>query len=201
MSYVESQLLPGEQIRYRAHLHWVGFTGSFGVTALTVVLALVAWLAPVKELWYVVAPLALAAVVMLVAAYITFKTSEFAVTDRRVIIKVGFIQRRTLETMLSKVEAVGVDQGLLGRLFRFGTITVTGTGGTHEQFPRIAAPLEFRKHVQAEAMGAEDRNAKLAGTGLGTREERECPFCAERILAKAKVCRFCGREVPPIATT
>ncbi len=200
MSYVESQLLPGEQIRYRAHLHWVAFLGAFGVLALTMVFALVAWLAPVRELWYLVAALGLIAVVTLLIGYITYKSSEFAVTDRRVIIKVGFIQRRTLETMLSKVEAVGVDQGLLGRVFGFGTITVTGTGGTHEQFQRIAAPLEFRKHVQAEAMGAEDRNAKLAGTGLGTRDERECPFCAERILVKARVCRFCGREVPPVAT-
>ena len=61
-------------------------------------------------------------------------------------------------------------------------------------------PAADRKHVQAEAMGAEDRNAKLAGTGLGTREERECPYCAEKILVKAKVCRFCGREVPPVTT-
>ena len=100
--------------------------------------------------------------------------------------------------MLGKVEAVGVDQGLLGRVLNFGTITVTGTGGTQEQFQRIAAPLEFRKHVQAEAVASEDRNAKLAGTGLGSREERECPFCAELILVRARICRFCGREVPPV---
>jgi hypothetical protein len=106
---------------------------------------------------------------------------------------------------------VGVDQGLLGRLLDFGTITVTGTGGTQETFQRIAAPLEFRKQVQAAAMAADERRA-LAGTpqvgdgasatnpaGSATREERECPFCAERILVRAKVCRFCGRDVPPLA--
>ena len=37
----------------------------------------------------------------------------------------------------------GVDQTLFGRLLDYGTITVTGTGGTKEQFPRIATPLEF----------------------------------------------------------
>lgn len=31
------------------------------------------------------------------------------------------------------------------------------------------------------------------------RETRECPFCAETILAKAKVCKHCGREIEPIA--
>ena len=28
---------------------------------------------------------------------------------------------------------------------------------------------------------------------------RICPFCAERILPAAKVCRFCQRELPPDA--
>jgi len=31
------------------------------------------------------------------------------------------------------------------------------------------------------------------------REERECPFCAEPILKKARICKHCGREVQPLA--
>ena len=197
MSYIESQLLPGEQIRYRAHLHRIAFLPAYAVAGLTIVLAILAALS-VPELWFVVIPLTLVALVMMIVAFVTYKSSEFAVTDRRVIIKVGWIKRRTLETMLGKVEAVGVDQGLLGRMLNFGTITVIGTGGTQEQFQQIAAPLEFRKHVQAEAISSEDRSAKLAGTGLAPREERECPYCAERILVRARVCRFCGRDVPPL---
>ncbi|MBI4684176.1 MAG: hypothetical protein HY755_03140 [Nitrospirae bacterium] len=30
------------------------------------------------------------------------------------------------------------------------------------------------------------------------RDERECPYCAERILRKARVCKHCNREVQPI---
>lgn len=196
MSYVESQLLSGEQVRYRAHLHRIAFLPAYLVTGLTILLAFLALLFGIGELWYFVAPFGAVALVMLLVAFITYKSSEFAVTDRRVIIKVGWIKRRTLETMLGKVEAVGVEQGLLGRMLNFGTITVIGTGGTQERFQRIAAPLQFRKHVQSEAMTSEDRSAKLAGTGLAPREERECPYCAERILVRARVCRFCGREVP-----
>jgi hypothetical protein len=33
---------------------------------------------------------------------------------------------------------------------------------------------------------------------VGARRERECPWCAELILAKAQVCRFCGRDVAPL---
>src|SRR5208282_4800136 len=37
--------------------------------------------------------------------------------------------------------------------------------------------------------------ARLAGE---VRDERECPYCAERILKKARVCRYCGRDVEPL---
>ena len=33
------------------------------------------------------------------------------------------------------------------------------------------------------------------------REERECPYCAEMILKKARVCKHCGREVEPLAAS
>jgi eukaryotic-like serine/threonine-protein kinase len=31
-----------------------------------------------------------------------------------------------------------------------------------------------------------------------SREERECPYCAERILRKARVCKHCGHDVEPL---
>jgi DNA-directed RNA polymerase subunit RPC12/RpoP len=34
-----------------------------------------------------------------------------------------------------------------------------------------------------------------------TREERECPWCAETILAAAKICKHCGKEVPPLPSS
>jgi formylglycine-generating enzyme required for sulfatase activity/DNA-directed RNA polymerase subunit RPC12/RpoP len=37
--------------------------------------------------------------------------------------------------------------------------------------------------------------ARLSGE---VREERECPYCAERILKKARVCKHCGRDVEPL---
>lgn len=41
--------------------------------------------------------------------------------------------------------------------------------------------------------------AEAAPPAVGLREERDCPFCAEPILKKARVCKHCGRDVEPLA--
>ncbi|MGH7470124.1 MAG: PH domain-containing protein [Longimicrobiales bacterium] len=198
MSYVQNQLLPGERVQHRAHLHKIVYLGPALVATLMTALAVLAVSAgrgPLGVLLVAVGALPL------LWSHITYTSSEFAVTDKRVIIKVGWIQRRTLETMLSKVEGIGVDQSVLGRLLGFGTITVSGTGGTKEQFPNIAHPLEFRRQVQAQVSAADDMRrvppVVVSHPVLSARDERDCPYCAERILARARVCKHCGRDVEP----
>jgi uncharacterized membrane protein YdbT with pleckstrin-like domain len=90
------------------------------------------------------------------ATWVKLSTSEFAVTNKRVIVKVGAINRRTVELMLSKVEGVSVDQTLAGRMGNYGTVRITGTGGTREAFDEIADPLEFRRQLQAQLSRMED---------------------------------------------
>lgn len=193
MSYVEEHLLPGERITYRAHLHKIIFLVPVGIAVLLIVAGFAAISADYSPLAIVAF---VAALVPLVWSYVTHKSSEFAVTDKRLVVKTGFVQRRTLENMLGKVENIGVDQTVLGRMLDYGTVTVTGTGGTKELFRNIAAPLEFRRQVQAQISGGdEDRGAVAAGR---PRAERECPYCAEPILARAKVCKHCGRDVEPL---
>jgi uncharacterized membrane protein YdbT with pleckstrin-like domain len=75
-------------------------------------------------------------------------TNEFAITNKRIIIKSGLLSRRTLEMNIAKVESVNVDQGILGRILGYGVVTVIGTGGTRETFQSIADPLAFRKAFQ-----------------------------------------------------
>ena len=202
MGYVEDQLLPGERVKYRAHLHKLIFILPVLFALLAIVGAVLTFTAA-NSVWGALALLVLGAIPVLIAL-IKYTSSEFAVTDKRVIIKVGFIKRRTLETMLGKVEGIGVEQGVLGRLFGFGTMTVTGTGGTKEPFPNIARPLEFRRQVQGQVSAADGARGVMASPATssesGPREERDCPYCAERILARAKVCKHCGRDVQPSVT-
>ena len=123
MSYVLDHLLKNERVVYEAKVHWSVYLSWKAVLSLFI--------------W----------------AWIQRASSEFAVTNRRVIIKTGLLERRTLELNLNKVESIEVEQTLWGRLFGFGQIEVIGTGGTREQFDRIGQPMDFRKAV-AEATEA-----------------------------------------------
>mgnify|MGYP003575375673 CR=1 FL=1 len=198
MAYVDEHLLPGEEVRHRAHIHKINYIAPAVASMILVPLGIGTMLYADMGL---VGPLvALLGLIPLVGAYISYTSSEFAVTNKRVIIKTGWIQRNTLETLLGKIEAISVDQSVLGRFLGYGTITITGTGGTEERFQNIADPLDFRRQVQAQVTAPDDARIAFATAGQSQpREERDCPYCAERILTRAKVCKHCGRDVVPLA--
>ena len=83
--------------------------------------------------------------VFLAVAYVRYKSTELAVTTKRVIVKHGFIRRQTVEINLNKIESIQVDQGVLGRVFNFGSLVVAGTGTSHAPISGIAEPMAFRK--------------------------------------------------------
>ena len=82
--------------------------------------------------------------IFLVIAYVRYKSVEVAVTTKRLIVKHGFVRRQTVEINLNRVESIQVEQGLLGRLFNFGTLIVSGTGTSHAPLTGIAEPMGFR---------------------------------------------------------
>ncbi|MGQ2964579.1 PH domain-containing protein [Methylophilus sp.] len=150
MSFIDKNLLSNEVVIYRARLHWIIFFNTLLYLLLSVIVCgyNLASAEPRQLLWSISALALLMACISAISSYIRHMTSEFAITNKRVLIKVGFIQRHSLEVLLHKVEGIGVNQSILGRVFGFGTIIVTGTGGTKETFDQIASPLEFRKQVQ-----------------------------------------------------
>jgi uncharacterized membrane protein YdbT with pleckstrin-like domain len=76
--------------------------------------------------------------------------TEMAVTNRRVLIKTGVGNRRTLDMMLARVESIGVEETMWGRMLGYGSVIVRGTGGTPEPFVMISHPQDFRRHVQEQ---------------------------------------------------
>ena len=147
MSYVDRNLLQGERVVYRTHLNWMVLVVPFLFA--TVVMTPFAWFLSTGS-WshFAWIPLAIGLLAIL-AALVRRQSSEFSVTNKRVLMKVGVISSHSIELMLNKIEAVTVDQSLVGRLFGYGEVILTGSGGSKEVFSNIQSPLGFRRAVQA----------------------------------------------------
>jgi membrane protein YdbS with pleckstrin-like domain len=74
-------------------------------------------------------------------------TTEIVVTDRRIIHKIGWIVRWTEEMNMTKVETVDVRQGVVGRMFGFGTVLIIGIGSSWEPLAFVGAPLDLRNAI------------------------------------------------------
>jgi uncharacterized membrane protein YdbT with pleckstrin-like domain len=159
MSYVERNLIPGEKLIYRTGVHWSVLCGPAIVAAIIVVpaIAILAFRDEIVAKGISVNAADIVAAVFIVVAVAFFgysviqkNATEIAVTDRRVIIKTGMASRRSLEIMLAKVESIGIDETLMGRMLGYGAVVIHGTGGTPEPFRKIAHPSEFRMAVQQQ---------------------------------------------------
>ncbi len=146
MGYVDSQLLPGEKVVYRSRLHWQIFLLPGLVAGLLLLgsIATFVYGITVAGLFFLIM-----AGFLILIPFIKRANSEFAVTNKRIIVKLGFFTTRTLELLHPKVETISVYQGLMGKMLGYGDIVVTGSGGTREEFKAVASPLELRRAVQA----------------------------------------------------
>ena len=125
-SYVEGALVKDERV---VHIGHISLWSMWHLIAVGVVLI----------------PAIGLGLVFLAVAYVRYKSTELAVTTKRVIVKHGFIRRQTVEINLNKVESIQVDQGVLGRVFSFGTLVISGTGTSQAPISGIAHPMAFRK--------------------------------------------------------
>jgi uncharacterized membrane protein YdbT with pleckstrin-like domain len=149
MGYVDENLMPGENVIYKAKLHWWIFVGPIVELVLAVIFFIIAGASADATWTYVAILFLIAGILNGIGAFINYSSSEFAVTDKRVIGKTGFIRRNTVELLLNKVESVSINQGIFGRIVDSGTVMVVGTGGTKNRLGNISNPMEFRRQVQA----------------------------------------------------
>lgn len=149
MGYIDNNLMKGEEVVYKASLHWAIYIP----TALWLLLGILMVAISVGEEESSVMVIAIIffvfAVFALIKAIIANVTSEFAVTNKRLILKEGLIARNTVELMLIKCEGVALDQDILGRILGYGTL-ITTTGGATNKYRKIKDPIIFRNYLNSQ---------------------------------------------------
>jgi uncharacterized membrane protein YdbT with pleckstrin-like domain len=86
---------------------------------------------------------------LLLIPYVQIRTTDLGVTNKRVIAKTGLIRRHTIEQRIQKIESIRVNQGIFGRMFDYGTITIHGTGGATTPIALVAEPFAFKSAVES----------------------------------------------------
>lgn len=145
MSYVQNNLQAGEEIKYKADIHWYIFVYP------TVLLLLGAFFSSARPgfVYYVGLFLLLSGLLQLIKRVLLKTGAEYVVTNKKVILKSGMLSRDALELILSKCEGLRINQSVMGRILGFGSIVVT-TGGATNTFNFVADPLRFRNEINAQ---------------------------------------------------
>lgn len=129
MSYIEQPLSKGEQIYQIFPHHWfvkvvivIHFIFALFTLGICLIPAILIWL--------------------------SWRNTEQGVTNKRVICKHGIISRKTDEMRVSAIESVFINQGIFGRIFGFGTVTVTGRGQGDIKLKWMADPLRVKREIE-----------------------------------------------------
>ena len=161
MTYIEANLVPGEVVIYETRLHWIVMLGHILLGTLLFALpgGILLYYASRPNsmdvrLLHVMqaagAALLVCGLVAILMGVIRRRATEMAVTNRRVVVKIGLMSRRTIEMLLNKVETIEVQETAFGRMMGYGTVVLVGTGGSTEPFEKMSHPLEFRSQVQQQ---------------------------------------------------
>jgi len=120
MSYIETQLDPGERIVYRVRTRWTAY-----IWAIALLVGLMAF-----------------------GRFTGLVTTELALTDKRVIGKTGLIRRKYVDLPYAAIAVARAQRGLFGILFDYGALTIVGNDGSRVKFLGLAEPLDIQIQIE-----------------------------------------------------
>ena len=171
MNYIESNLRKEEQVVVRAKISWWTLVAP-------ALLAIVAWVgafilmgktAEIKgeakqALTYILLILAFFFTIPLIKRALINATTHLAVTNKRVIGKVGVLKIDTIDYPVDKIDNVSYNAGFFGNVFKYATVQIGSVSGEKKQIGAIGNAQEFKNSVTdaIEKHAEEARKAQAA---------------------------------------
>ncbi len=145
MSYIQQSLAPGEKIVAMFHLHWLVWLRLWIVLLLGAIAAgVAAW----QQTWWIVLAVIVVALAIGLYEWLALSSIEQGVTNHRVIRKTGVVSRQSTELRLASIETVDLKQSFWGRVFRYGTIEITGRGETAMFLQKLGDPIGVKRAIE-----------------------------------------------------
>ncbi|AHE66153.1 PH domain-containing protein [Legionella oakridgensis] len=135
--------MTNNNIVYQARLHWILFFWPLALLCLAVYAAInYPILYPVP---YFLVFIALAWLIMI---WVTYQFSSLTIKNKQVILCTGFLVRQTMDIPLSKIESIDIRQSIFGSILRYGSLVITGTGGSRQIITYLNKPLTCRRYIE-----------------------------------------------------
>ncbi|STX52672.1 transmembrane protein [Legionella busanensis] len=132
-----------KNVVYIAKLHWLLFFWPLVLTGFGLFLGI-----QVEQLKEVALVLVIIGVIWLFITWVHYHFSSLTIKKKQVILRTGLLVRQTIDIPLTKIESIDIRQTLLGSIFRYGALTIIGTGGTKHFINFLQRPLTCRRYIE-----------------------------------------------------
>ncbi|ROZ83331.1 PH domain-containing protein [Gordonia sp. OPL2] len=186
MAYPRENLAPGEEIVLHRHPHWKCLLGPFilfllitavagvlagivtgaqiGSTTRLVLLIIVGVVWLIGFVWFFVRPL------------VSWKSTHFVLTDRRVIFRNGIVTRSGIDIPIRRINTVEFRHGPIDRLLRTGTLIIESASDdplSFDDIPQVERVHALLYHEVLDVHDEFDDEGSLTGDPLDDRRRDE----------------------------
>lgn len=200
---MRTNLKQNEKIIFKTQHHWIVLLQPFLISVIIYGFIILLYaLIEGMSIWIPI--FGLSSFLYFFYKYMERKYDIWVVTNLRIIDEQGLFSITAKESPLEKINNVTYHQSLTGRMFKFGDIeiqTAAEMGAT--TYYKIARPNQLKdaittaqeEYKQNSMLNQAQKLAESMQNNSTLEDTVECPFCAEKIKAKAKICRYCGKEL------
>lgn len=86
--------------------------------------------------------------IWLLMATVTYHFSSLTINEKKLTLTTGFLIREATDIPITKIESIDMKLPIVGSLLNYGSIIITGTGGTKYSIHYLHRPLTCRRKIE-----------------------------------------------------